>query len=86
MKISAHPFWLVGFRPFFALACLAGLSLPLLWVLVYLDRFAGSRAYSRPAMACPRNVLRLRLGGAGRLPADLRARTGCSIRGYHGAR
>ena len=36
MRISAHPLWLVGFRPFFALACLSGLSLPLLWVLIYL--------------------------------------------------
>ena len=34
--MSAHPFWLVGFRPFFALACLSGLSLPLLWVLMHL--------------------------------------------------
>ena len=33
--ISAkHPFWLVGFRPFFSLACVAGLSLPILWILV----------------------------------------------------
>jgi uncharacterized protein involved in response to NO len=29
-----HPFWLVGFRPFFSLACIAGLSLPILWILV----------------------------------------------------
>ena len=36
MKLSAHPFWLVGFRPFFALACLSGLGLPLLWALVFL--------------------------------------------------
>ncbi|MDI6747367.1 MAG: NnrS family protein [Rhodocyclaceae bacterium] len=35
MKLAAHPLWQVGFRPFFALACLAGLSLPLWWVLVY---------------------------------------------------
>lgn len=35
MKPDAHSFWLIGFRPFFALACLAGLSLPLWWVLVY---------------------------------------------------
>lgn len=35
MKLSAYPLWLVGFRPFFALACLSGLSLPLLWVLVF---------------------------------------------------
>ena len=36
IKLSTHPFWLVGFRPFFALACLSGLSLPLLWVLIFL--------------------------------------------------
>jgi uncharacterized protein involved in response to NO len=36
MDFLAHPLWLVGFRPFFALACLAGLSLPMLWVLVHL--------------------------------------------------
>lgn len=36
MKFSAHPLWLVGFRPFFALACLSGLSLPVLWVLIFL--------------------------------------------------
>lgn len=35
MKISAHPLWLVGFRPFFSLAILAGMSLPLLWALIY---------------------------------------------------
>ncbi|NJD35601.1 MAG: NnrS family protein [Betaproteobacteria bacterium] len=36
MRIAAHPFWLVGFRPFFALACLSGLGLPLLWVSIHL--------------------------------------------------
>jgi len=30
-----HPLWLVGFRPFFALACLAGASLPVAWILVF---------------------------------------------------
>ncbi|TAN79525.1 MAG: NnrS family protein [Gallionella sp.] len=35
MKLSAHPLWLVGFRPFFALACLSGLSLPVLWALLF---------------------------------------------------
>ena len=30
-----HPLWLVGFRPFFALACLAGLSLPVAWILIF---------------------------------------------------
>ena len=35
MKFSAHPLWLVGFRPFFSLACLSGLSLPVLWSLIF---------------------------------------------------
>ena len=35
MNISTHPLWLVGFRPFFSLACLSGLSLPVLWALVF---------------------------------------------------
>ena len=35
MKLSAHPLWLAGFRPFFALACLSGLSLPILWALLF---------------------------------------------------
>ncbi|HEX5364647.1 MAG TPA: NnrS family protein, partial [Gallionella sp.] len=30
-----HPLWQVGFRPFFALAMLAGLSLPVLWALFF---------------------------------------------------
>ncbi len=35
MNLSAHPLWLVGFRPFFALAFLSGLALPVLWALMY---------------------------------------------------
>ncbi len=35
MKLPAHPLWLVGFRPFFALAALSGLSLPVLWALIF---------------------------------------------------
>jgi len=35
MQFSSHPLWLVGFRPFFALACLAGMSLPVIWALVF---------------------------------------------------
>jgi uncharacterized protein involved in response to NO len=33
--MKAHPLWLVGFRPFFALACLFGAALPLWWALVF---------------------------------------------------
>lgn len=35
MKPSLHPFWSVGFRPFFTLAILAGMVLPMLWTLIY---------------------------------------------------
>lgn len=35
MFSRAHPFWSVGFRPFFTLACLAGVVLPNVWVLVF---------------------------------------------------
>jgi len=30
-----HPLWQVGFRPFFVLACFAGMTLPLWWALVF---------------------------------------------------
>jgi uncharacterized protein involved in response to NO len=35
MNLSAHPLWLVGFRPFFTLAFLSGLALPVLWVFIF---------------------------------------------------
>lgn len=34
-SLFRHPVWLVGFRPFFALTCIAGMSLPLWWALVF---------------------------------------------------
>lgn len=33
--MTQHPLWLVGFRPFFALACLSGVVLPLFWALMF---------------------------------------------------
>jgi uncharacterized protein involved in response to NO len=35
MRFSTHPLWLVGFRPFFTLACLAGMTLPIVWALIF---------------------------------------------------
>ena len=35
MQFSTHPVWLVGFRPLFSLACLAGAILPVLWALIF---------------------------------------------------
>lgn len=48
MKLGAHPFWLIGFRPFFALACLAGLSLPLWWVLVFTGAVPSAPTFVAP--------------------------------------
>lgn len=41
MKPLSHPLWLVGFRPFFSLACLAGLSLPMVWALMFSGTLAA---------------------------------------------
>lgn len=41
MRVSNHPFWLVGFRPFFTLACLAGMALPMLWALIFSGQLAA---------------------------------------------
>lgn len=41
MKFSTHPLWLLGFRPFFILAILAGLTLPVVWSLIYSDVLAA---------------------------------------------
>ncbi len=34
IKLSEQPVWLAGFRPFFLLACLSGMLLPVLWALI----------------------------------------------------
>ncbi len=39
--LPIHPLWLVGFRPFFTLAILSGLSLPVSWVLIYSGEIAA---------------------------------------------
>jgi len=41
MQFSTHPFWLVGFRPFFTLACLTGMGLPLAWALIFSGALAA---------------------------------------------
>ncbi|MCK0510977.1 NnrS family protein [Aromatoleum buckelii] len=40
MKFSTHPVWLVGFRPFFILACLSGIVFPLAWAAIFADHAA----------------------------------------------
>jgi uncharacterized protein involved in response to NO len=39
--LPTHPLWLVGFRPFFALAILSGMSLPVLWALIHSGEIAA---------------------------------------------
>lgn len=35
MRFTRQPLWSVGFRPFFILACIAGLGLPIWWALIF---------------------------------------------------
>ena len=44
MKFSTHPIWLVGFRPFFTLAVLAGAILPIVWVMMLAGRLPMPQA------------------------------------------
>jgi uncharacterized protein involved in response to NO len=41
MRFTTHPLWLVGFRPFFTLACLAGMILPVAWALIFSGAMAA---------------------------------------------
>ena len=49
MSFSTHPLWLVGFRPFFTLACLSGLSLPVIWALIFAGILAPPATPFSPA-------------------------------------
>ena len=35
MRFTQQPLWSAGFRPFFILACVAGLGLPIWWALIF---------------------------------------------------
>lgn len=48
MKISEQPIWLVGFRPFFALAFVAGAILPIVWVLMFSGKLPAPQASFSP--------------------------------------
>lgn len=84
MDFSAHPLWLVGFRPFFALACLAGLALPPLWILIHLGFLAGPAA-SFPGLQWHAHEMFFGFGWAvlgGFLLTS--TKNWVQIRGYHG--
>jgi len=86
MSFAAHPVWLVGFRPFFTLACLAGLGLPPLWVLIYLGVLPAPAATSFSAVQWHAHEMFFGFGWAvlgGFLLTS--TKNWVQIRGYHGA-
>jgi uncharacterized protein involved in response to NO len=48
MKFSEQPIWLVGFRPFFTLAFLAGAILPIVWVMMFSGKLPSPQAFFSP--------------------------------------
>ncbi len=86
MKLSAHPLWLVGFRPFFALACLAGAVLPLAWVLMFAGAVSPAPTFPVAAMQWHAHEMFFGFGWAvlgGFLLTSTKNWVG--IRGYHGS-
>lgn len=49
-RLFLHPFFSAGFRPFFAIACGAGLILPLLWVLIFTGAVAPAPTFALPPL------------------------------------
>jgi len=84
VKFAEHPLWLAGFRPFFALACLAGMTLPILWALM----FSGAMALPpMPFTAVQWHAHEMFFGfGWAVLGGFLltSTKTWVKIRGYHG--
>ena len=82
---SGHPLWLAGFRPFFALACLAGASLPLTWVLMLSGILPVASTLALPALQWHAHEMFYGFGWAmlgGFLLTSTKNWVG--IRGYHG--
>jgi len=49
-RLFHHPVFSVGFRPFFAFACLAGLALPLWWVLIFTGAVPPAPTFALPPL------------------------------------
>jgi uncharacterized protein involved in response to NO len=90
VRLLAHPLWLVGFRPFFALACLAGMSLPLIWALNWASGFTSTAVPPAPTLvisALQWHAHEMFFGfGAALLGGFLltSSKNWVGIRGYHG--
>jgi uncharacterized protein involved in response to NO len=50
MSFAARPLWLAGFRPFFILACVAGLGLPLWWSLIFTGGVSPPLTFALPPL------------------------------------
>ena len=85
MSIATHPLWLVGFRPFFTLACLAGLSLPLAWALIFIGAVSPAPTFAFAALQWHAHEMLFGFGlamlGGFLLTAS---KNWLAIRGYHG--
>lgn len=86
MMLARHPLWLVGFRPLFALAMLAGAMFPLAWVLMFSGAVPPAPTFPVPAQQWHAHEMFYGFGwavlGGFLLTAS---KNWVGIRGYHGA-
>lgn len=84
MRLASHPFWLVGFRPFFTFACLSGMLMPAAWALVWSGMLPAPSTHLTPVQWHAHEMFYgfgwAMLGGF-LLTAT---KNWVSIRGYHG--
>lgn len=83
--MTAHPLWSVGFRPFFALTCLAGLSLPLWWALIFTGAVAPAPTFAVPPLQWHAHEMLYGFGWAALGGFLLTAsKNWVNVRGWHG--
>lgn len=84
-RITGHPLWLVGFRPFFALVCMAGAILPLIWILLFSGMLVAPSNLALPPVQWHGHEMFFGFGwamlGGFLLTAS---KNWVSVRGYHG--
>ena len=89
MKITTHPLWQAGFRPFFIAAAFAGLLLPLLWISFLHDLLPAPALAFLPAFSVVQwHAHEMFFGfGAATLFGFLltASKNWVGIRGYHGS-
>lgn len=80
-----HPLWLVGFRPFFALAMLAGTSLPLWWVGIVSGTVPPAPTFARNPLLWHAHEMLFGFGWATLAGFLLTAsKNWVGVRGWHG--